>query len=370
MNLDEIRTEHVLPLMRDSLARYAPNHGKLDYAALFASCHKRGLRLWNVHIAREVDIKEQRAFERALANVGMRAGLSIPWAFSSGYAFGVACHGAAGGDARHREEAAVICGLYMFLMGLFDHLLDEYPHEIADLGEIINADCLGQCVLERNYQALKCDSEHILANGILKLYQVYFRLCHRLLDRQPDATLIQTWLDALRKLHSAETESVDRRISRSAPSKALIEHAQVPSVSAFWGLAVSACLGEGEEAARRVEKFARDHGRLTWFADDASDIEKDIKADIWSGLALRIALDAENRNDIENVILGVSGEAGRIVADLYANVGDMYWDSRDSFSVADVLWAYIWAWVGGLSRPSPLPRENTPSPSLEIRYPA
>lgn len=347
MNLSDLKYEKVLPIMRERMAMYSPNHERLDYAKLFDACRNRALWLWNARIVPELEIGQQRKFERALADVGMRAGLSIPWVFASGFAFGAACHAVAGGDPAHRDEAAQLCGLYMFILGTFDHLLDEYPDEFAGLGEIINSDTLERCVLYRDWQSFKCGPDKVLASGLLELYKVYFKLGHRLLDRHPDPALARTWLSALRELHRVEAESVDRRMSKVTPSKELIMRAEAPSTAAFWGLGVTACLGDGESAARRVETFAKDYGRLTWFADDASDIEKDIKDEIWSGLAIKLTLEAKNNSDVERVIRGTGDEAGKIITNLYENCSSSYWSPGDNFSLADILWAYIWAWVGG-----------------------
>jgi hypothetical protein len=334
--------------MRERVELYAPNHAGLDYAALLEACQRRALILWNQRIAPELNIPAQRAFERALANVGMRAGLSIPWVFASGYAFGAGCHAAAGGNPDNREDAAVACGLYMFILGTFDHLLDEYPQEFSGIGEIINADALKHYVLDRSLQKLKHDDpDKVLMNGLLALYQVYFRLCHRMLDRHSDPALAQTWLDALCELHRVEAESVDRRISKVLPNRELIKHAEAPSIAAFRGLGVTACLAEGEATARRIENFAKDYGQLTWYADDVSDIEKDIKDDIWSGLAIRLVMEAKDSNDIQRVVLKAADEAGGVVTTLYEKLNQAYWNPQDSFSLADVLWAYIWAWLGG-----------------------
>lgn len=86
LNLQDIKTSDFLPIARNRIKEYAPRHLNLDYAELFETCRKRALFLWNARVAPELDIQEQRVFERALIKVGMRAGLSIPWTFASGYA--------------------------------------------------------------------------------------------------------------------------------------------------------------------------------------------------------------------------------------------------------------------------------------------
>ena len=347
MNLQDIKTTQILTLVRGRITKYVPNHGVLNYEELFKTCRSRALHLWNTRIAPELDIQEQRVFERALVDVGIRAGLSIPWTFASGYVFGMVCHTAAGGDLTRREEAAVICGLMMFFMGTYDHLLDEHPEEFLGIEKLINAESIENWAKGNNLDSLKVSSNKVLANGLLKLYQTYFKLCVRLFNRSPDSKLLHTWVQVLRDIHRVEAESFERRISKITPNEELIKHTEEPSIVAFWALAVTACLAEGEDAARIIEKFAKGYGRLTWYADDASDIEKDIGDDRWSGLAIRLALDAKDNRDIESIALNLADEAGRIVTMLYEVAGNMYWHPDDKFTLADILWAYIWAWLGG-----------------------
>jgi hypothetical protein len=184
------------------------------------------------------------------------------------------------------------------------------------------------------------------------------------MDRRDGSELGQTWLNALCDLHRVEAESVDRRISKVHPSKELITHAAAPSIAAFWGLAVSACLAESEATVRSIEQFAKDYGRLTWYADDASDIEKDIKADVWSGLALRLSMEAKSQKDIERVVFSLADEAGQIVTGLYSTAGQFHWEAEDRFSLADILWAYIWAWIGG--QPQTPALANVSQPILRL----
>lgn len=361
LNLHDIKTSDTLPVARRRISAYAPRHSELNYAGLFDICRMRALMLWNTRIAPELNIQEQRAFERALASVGMRAGISIPWTFASGYAFGLACHAAAGNNPAHREEAAAACGLLMFFMGTYDHLLDEYPDEFQGIEKIINADSLENWANGNDLETLKVDPNKVLANGLLRLYQTYFKLCSRMFKRHPDTQLFQTWLQALKDIHRVEAESTDRRISKVTPHMTLIKHTEEPSVVAFWALAVTACMGESETHTRLIEKFAKSYGSLTWYADDFSDIEKDIHDDRWSGLAIRLALDAKKNGDIEKIVCELADKAGARVTTLYEVAGDQYWEERDTFSVADILWAYIWAWLGGETKVAEPQKSTTPA---------
>ncbi len=326
---------------------------------MLKQARQRSLRLWNTLIVPDLDVGQQRHFERALADVGMRAGISIPTVFGFGYSFGAACHALAGGAPERRDEAAATVGLYMFIMGVFDHLLDEYPAEFGDLGKIINAASLEQWTIERVLDGLKTTPDKVLAHGLLQLHRVYFMRCHRLLDRSGDSRLAKTWLEALRELYRVEHESVERRISKVKPSEALIRHAERPSSDGFWGLGVTACLGEGEVAARRIEKFARDFGRLTWYVDDAADIEKDIRADIWSGLAIRLALHAMTQKQAEEVAQQQAEDAGAIIKNICQALGDARWQPEDTFTLADMLWAHLWSWLGGTAPAVPQQRTAT-----------
>lgn len=137
MDLSQYQTAELMPLLREHLTEYAPNHTALDYEAMFHSGRQRSLRLWNQLIAPDLDIQQQRQFERALADVDMRAGLAIPSVFSFGYVFGAACHKVAGGDLDWSQDAAATSGLYIFIQGLFDHLMDEHPDRFADIGHAL-----------------------------------------------------------------------------------------------------------------------------------------------------------------------------------------------------------------------------------------
>jgi hypothetical protein len=155
------------------------------------------------------------------------------------------------------------------------------------------------------------------------------------------------WLKTLNDLHRTEAESADRRISKFPPSEALIGRTEEPSVAAFWALALTSCLGGNEKHALATEKFAKGFGRLTWLVDDLSDLDKDIRDDRWSGLAIRLAMSAGDTHSIEQIVLEIADEAGQLIDDLYATAGSLHWEEGDEFSVADILWAYIWSWLGG-----------------------
>ena len=356
MDLSTLPTQTVLPLMRQHLRPYAAVMGELDHPALLQTCRQRALQLWNTQIVPDLDITEQRRFERALAQVGMRAGLAIPMVFGFGFAFGAACHTLAGGDASRRDAAAATVGLYMFIQGVFDHLLDEHPQEFGGMGESINAATLKRWALDRDLDDLNPAPGGELAQGLLRLYRVYFLRCHRALEAadRPDEKLAQSWLSALRELHRVEMASVDRRISQVPPSQELAQKAEGPSSDGFWGLGVSACLGLSEAAARRIEPFARDFGRLTWYVDDAADIEKDIAADIWSGLAIRLAMsDAAAPPSVDQVVMAQAQDAGKLVEEMVAQLGEQRWEAGDKFTLAQMLWAHLWGWLGGVAASAP-----------------
>lgn len=354
MKFDQLQSKQFAASVRHTLERELTRHQQLDYSQLFSTCTSRALGLWNRHLVPELDIESQRQFERALVAVDMRAGRAIPWTLASGYAFGAACHVLAGGAASEREDVATTTGLYMFILGLFDHLLDEFPQEFGNIGQIITKQSL-QCWVEQNdLSGVEHSADKPLAAGLMRLYKLYFMRSQRLLARGQEQTISATWLDALQTMHRVETESTDRRMNVVQPSKELIDAAAQPSLQAFWVLAISACLGLGDEAAQKIKSFALDYGRLTWLVDDVMDLPVDIKNGIWSGLAVRLSLETQDQQQADKLVQEVAQDCVQLMTQLYDELGDVRWQDDDPFSLADILWAYLWAWLGGQYEDNPV----------------
>ena len=345
--LKSFNTAHFATRLRGTLMAAYRNHANLNYATLFDACTQRGLAIWREQLVPELGLEQVMNFEKALVKVQIRAAKTIPWVLGMGYAYGAACHVVAGGDQEKREDGAVTTALLMLIMSLYDHLLDEHPHEFVPLTKIINNDSLKAWAVDRNLETLTCDPEHGVAVGLLNLYRVYFIRCHRLLGNNPDSDLAQGWLAALQKMHAAENNSITWKLSTMPPSMDLIARTEKTSTSAFWAGAVSACLGESNDAALRLKDFSRNYARLTWVVDDVMDLETDFNQDLWNGFAVRLALEAHNQADAEKVIDDLSVECCEIVVALNQQLGQAYWQTGDAFSLADILWAYIWTWLGG-----------------------
>lgn len=78
VKLEHIKSAECVPVFRDRLVSYVPTHARLDYTAMFDIGARRALQIWNREIVLDLDIEQQRAFERELMSVGMRGGLTIP----------------------------------------------------------------------------------------------------------------------------------------------------------------------------------------------------------------------------------------------------------------------------------------------------
>ena len=335
-----------VPVFRDRLATYAPTHAQLDYAAMFATGRRRAAQIWNREIVADLDIERQRAFERELMSVGMRAGLAIPYIFANGFVYGLSCALRAGADQDERHEAGVTCGLYFFILGLFDHLFDEHPEQFAGVGDLFSPEAIRRWALDREVDALQCEGTP-LAQGLVNLYRVYFERCHRVLDRHPDAALAELWCATLCEMHAGETRSAERRISKIEPGLAILEQTRELTESGFKALALTASLSQGHAAAQSVAEFGRAYGRLSWFVDDVTDLDKDRAADIWNGLAVRVMLEAKTQAGIAKVVKAAADEAGDILAQVYADQNEV-WMPGDTFSLADYLWGGLWGWLDGL----------------------
>lgn len=334
------------PVFRDRLATYAPTHARLDYAAMFATGQRRAVQIWNREIAADLDIEQQRSFERELISVGMRAGLAIPYVFANGFVYGLSCALLAGAKPDERHEAAVTCGLYLFILGLFDRLYDDYPEAFSGVGALFTPAAIRRWALDRELDALRCDGS-VLAQGLVNLYRAYFQRCHRVLDRYPDAALAERWCETLCEMHSGETRSAERRISKVQASMDILEQSRSLTEAGFRGLALTACLSQGDAAAQSIVEFGSAYGRLSWFVDDVTDLDTDSANDIWNGLAVRIVLEAGTKAGISKVVNAAADEAGEILALVYRELNET-WVPGDAFTLADYLWASLWAWMGGL----------------------
>lgn len=347
MNLVELRTDHYTPLLRAALEAGYPRHRELDYNALFSACSDRGGRLWREQIVPALGAVQAEAFDKALWRVRMRAETSIPWPVGFGYAFGAACHALAGGRTEDRVYAATTAGLANFLVGLFDHLLDKHPREFGTLGDLVSDAALKRYTLDRDLSAFVADPQQVLAAGLVGLYRLYLMRCHHLLGEPEDTPTARAWSDALRSVHEAERLSVTWKISQVPVSRAMIEQSETPGLHAYWMIALVACLGVGEEGVKKMEPFARRFIRFMRQVDSVVDIEDDIRNDAWGGMVARIALEARDQDDADRIVTETADECAQLLQDLRDTVSHIFWEPGDAFSLADILWAYVWTWAGG-----------------------
>ena len=347
MNLAELKTSHYRSQLRAALEAAYARHGDLDYRALFTACTDRGEQLWREVLVPELGAERAAAFDKALWRVRMRPETSIPWPMGFGYAFGAACHALAGGRGESRAYAATTAGLANFLVGLFDYLLDKHPREFGTLGELVSDDALRRYTLDRDLSTFVVDSAQTLAAGLVALYRLYLQRCHHQLGDANDAPMARAWSNALRQVHDAERQSVSWRISKVPPTAAMIEQSETPGVYAYWMIAVVACLDAGDAGLRRMEPFARRLIRFMRLVDTVVDIEDDIRNDLWGGAVARIALEAHNQQDADRIVREITEECVQLLDVLQGEVASLYWDAGDAFSLADILWAFVWTGAGG-----------------------
>jgi hypothetical protein len=346
--LQSIDTRRFKDRLRTAMQAHYPGHQNLDMDNMANTCASRALAIWRQAITPDLNIPEQREFERHLPEVKMRAGISIPRIFLFGYAFGLACHYLVGGEEKSRPEIGATSGLYMFILGMFDHLMDDYPEFFGDLGRSFSGEAIENYVFNEAYGDLARYASNPLAKGLAGLYRVYFQRCHRLVP-QGDAEIITSWSEELKRMHRVEAESVDRRISSVEPDASIAEHALQPSLSAFRVLAMSASLEQPAFQNASLEQFAEAYATLSWLVDDVSDIQKDLDADIWSGLAVRLATEAEDQSAADRLIDSIADDASAYLCQMHELLKDCKWQAEDAFSIADVLWYVIWAWCGGVT---------------------
>lgn len=117
----------------------------------------------------------------------------------------------------------------------------------------------------------------------------------------------------------------------------------------YWGLALSACLAGNEKAASSAHEFSGIWSHLAWLTDDVTDLDHDAQSDIWSGLLIRFALESESDVDVDSITQRVADEAGDLLGRIYASTGHLRWQNDDKFTLAELFWADIWSWLGGMS---------------------
>ncbi|MCK7581373.1 MAG: hypothetical protein MZV65_40905 [Chromatiales bacterium] len=117
---------------------------------------------------------------------------------------------------------------------------------------------------------------------------------------------------------------------------------------AYWMIAVVACLDAGDEGLRRMEPFARRLVRFMRLVDTVVDIEDDIRNDLWGGAVARIALEARDQQDADRIVREITEECAQLLSVLQGEVAGLFWEPGDAFSLADILWAYVWTGAGGL----------------------
>ncbi len=334
-------------LMRDSLVAHYPRHHQIDYASLYLMWTGRAATLWREEIVPSIGTEVSAAFEQSLKRVRMPAEQAIPWIIGFGYAFGMACHTVADGRPDRRESGAVAAAMEMLVYGLVDHLLDEYPKESAGVEAIFDFDALDRWAHDGNLSRFDQISGNPITDGVVRLHRAVLASGLALPEVPREQTLIAECAQILRRTYEAEQASLQRKMAVTGPTQDLIKQAEETSTFGFQALAVIACLGEGKPAWQKVERFAHDFGRLTWLVDDVSDIEQDKRKGVWSGLAVRLALEAKSPADVERMVRVDTEECGRIITEIAPQLRDVYCRPGDPYSLMDVLWAYIWVWLGG-----------------------
>lgn len=348
MNLKDIRTAHFKATLRSALQAGYPHSADIRYGEVLGVCTTRASCLWRDQIVPEFGTDKVPEFKKALWRVRMRAEASIPWPMAYGYVFGAACHAIGQGSATEREAAATNSALAMFLIGLFDHILDKYPRELGSLNQLVSTDAIREYALNRQLGGLMQSQEPTLASGFADLYRIYFQRCHRLLGPEPDSPMARRWHSALARMHAAESASLVMKISKVPPSPALIEESEAPGNYSSWVVGLSACLGLDESVIRDVESFANDVTRLTRLVDCVVDVADDIQQDQWGGLAARLALGAVDQESADRIVSDVANECTLLLRKLAAGpASKLVWAENDSFTLMDVIWCYVWCWAGG-----------------------
>lgn len=334
--------------LRARLEASNAQHPVIDYDHLFMVCPQRGQDVWVTDIVPAWRLGSTAAFERSLMSVGMRAAKTIPWIVAFGYAFGIACHSLAGGHAARRHDAGVISGLNMLLLALLDRLIDEHPQEFALVKDCFTRESIRDWVVNRTPPKRLLRDDSPVAAGLIELYRIYLEFGYGMLDRSPDKAAVQdVWLEALLQAHQAESVSMDRKMSACMPTPEMVVDCAQPSVSGAWAIAVSSCLAEPVSDIFSVRPFAELYGSLTWKVDDVADVQKDVSNDIWNGFCASVALAEAAGLERESVFSDYEARSAEEVRELYRMLSRFRWVERDSFSMADVLWAYLWTWLGG-----------------------
>lgn len=347
MKLNEITTTHLKSTFRAALEAGVTRHRDINYSGLFKTCLGRAMQGWRAHIVPEFGIEQAAAFEKALWRVRMRPETSIPWPMGFGYAFGAACHDIAGGDPARRDEAAATSALAMFLVGLFDHLLDKYPREFADLGERVGSSAVTRYALDRDLSGLAVAEASTLAGAFMTLYRIYFQRCHRLLGPDTHSLVARLWHESLQKMHEAERASLGWRVSRVSPTPDMAELVETPGSYSHWVVAISSCLDGDLSSIQRMEGPARKYIRLARLIDSVVDIEDDIKNDLWGGMTVRLALEANSQSDVDRLVMESADECVQLWQSLEKTFSQYKLQPSEPFTLADILWAYLWTSAGG-----------------------
>ncbi len=347
MKLSEITTSHLKSTFRAALDASITRHRDINYPGLFKTCLGRAMQGWREQIVPEFGVEQAAAFEKALWRVRMRPETSIPWPMGFGYAFGAVCHDIAGGVSARRDEAAATSALAMFLVGLFDLLLDKYPREFADLDERVGSSAVTRYAFDRDLSGLAVADATTLAGAFMTLYRIYFQRCHRLLGPDKNSPVARLWHESLQQMHDAERASLGWRISKVPPTPEMVDLVETPGSYSYWAVALSACLGLDKSAIEKMEALAKQYIRLTRLLDSVIDVGDDIKNDIWGGMTVRLALEANTQADADRLVMETAEECAQIWQSLEKTFAAYQWHPDDPFTLADVLWAYLWTWAGG-----------------------
>lgn len=347
MNLADIDTTQFSAVLRRALIANYPRHHELDYAALFNQCSRRAGEVYLTQFVPEIGRERSVRFERMLAKINMRAAVSIPRPMAMGYALGAACHALAGGRAEDRHEAASGSAMGMFLIGYFDELFDHYPEELGELGTMLTEEAMIRWAAHQQLDDMVHDPEKVLAAGFLDLYRVYLKRCHALADRSDKPGVAGMWVDALIEMHQAEADSVRYRMTGTPPGQEMITLADMPRKTAFWAMALGACLGMDEQAISAMSPFVRDYANLVAEVDGAVNVAVDIRKQVWSGFAAKLALNAHNQKDADRILDDTVNECVSLLVSIPESLDSCYWQAGDAFSLKDILWAYVWTWSGG-----------------------
>ena len=87
--------------------------------------------------------------------------------------------------------------------------------------------------------------------------------------------------------------------------------------------------------------------RLSRLLDSVVDVEEEVNNDLWGGMGVRLALEANTQKEADAIIQQAAAECAGSWLSLEPSFAAYKWHRDDEFTLADVLWAYLWTWAGG-----------------------